>query len=421
MKKVITFLGTNRQPTQYSLSNQIFSGDVFAQALRQFLEFDQMLVFVTERARSEVYPVLRALEDDRIIPVDIPIGETPGEMWDIFEKLTSQIDDNDEVTFDITHGLRSIPFLVFLAAAFLKSARQVSIKSIYYGAFELRKGPQSDPGPAPIVDLSEFVTLLDWLNASEQFRRFGNASELVSQLHKAKPDSDRLRVDETAREPNKRISQAADALENVSRSLRLILPDQVMQASKRVQKSLDAATEAIGQWARPFTVLSQQVKDSYMTLALANPRKTQNLLPSLECERRIIQWYLERDLLIQAVTVAKEWLISWSAIHAGHDNLYHRDIREEVEDVLRKASKERQKNRGSFRNQQFSTGRRLCDIPSVHNVLNLWSQLGDVRNTLLHAGKRPDQRSAETLETQAVQLCQQINELLLPDESELSE
>ena len=93
MKKVITFLGTKRQPTQYSLNDQMFSGDVFAQALQQFLDFDQMLVFVTEKARSEVYPVLEALEDDRIIPVDIPIGETPSEMWDIFEKLTSQIDE----------------------------------------------------------------------------------------------------------------------------------------------------------------------------------------------------------------------------------------------------------------------------------------------------------------------------------------
>ena len=90
MKKVITFLGTKRQATQYSLGNQIYTGDVFAQALRQFLEFDQMLVFVTARARSEVYPVLEALGDDRIIPVDIPIGENADEMWDIFEKLTSK-------------------------------------------------------------------------------------------------------------------------------------------------------------------------------------------------------------------------------------------------------------------------------------------------------------------------------------------
>ena len=185
MKKVITFLGTKRQATQYSLGNQIYTGDVFAQALRQFLEFDQMLVFVTARARSEVYPVLEALGDDRIIPVDIPIGENADEMWEIFEKLTSQIDDGDEVSFDITHGLRSIPFLVFLAAAFLKSAKQVTIEGIYYGASELRQDSEGNSRPAPIIDLSEFVTLLDWLNASEQFREFGNASELARQLRQA--------------------------------------------------------------------------------------------------------------------------------------------------------------------------------------------------------------------------------------------
>ena len=407
MKKVITFLGTNPRSTQYSLGDQIYTGDVFAQALRQFLEFDQMLVFVTERARSEVYPVLEALGDDRIIPVDIPIGENADEMWDIFDKLTSQIDDGDEVSFDITHGLRSIPFLVFLAATFLKSAKQVSIKRIYYGAFELRKGSQENPGPAPIIDLSELITLLDWLNASEQFMKFGNASELARQLRKAGTEAS--------------LEKAAVTLEKVSRSLRLILPDQVMEASHELEKSLMNAEEAIKQSARPFSVLLKQVTDSYFPFALPNPRGKKSLINGLQIERQMIQWYLDRNLVIQAVAVAREWLISWGALYAGHTSIYDwKKTREPVENAFNEAARgtaslglEYRKANGEFifENHCLSTGE------ASHR---LFSELGDVRNTLLHAGKNLNERSAVELERRARKLCKLIEELPLPSGSEMS-
>ena len=407
MKKVITFLGTKRQATQYSLGNQIYTGDVFAQALRQFLEFDQMLVFVTARARSEVYPVLEALGDDRIIPVDIPIGENADEMWEIFEKLTSQIDDGDEVSFDITHGLRSIPFLVFLAAAFLKSAKQVTIEGIYYGASELRQDSEGNSRPAPIIDLSEFVTLLDWLNASEQFREFGNASELARQLRQA------------GTEPS--LGNAAKALEKVSRSLRLILPDQAMEASYELERSLEDAAEAIKQSARPFSVLSKQVTNSYAPLALPNPRGKKSLINGLQIERQMIQWYLDRNLVIQAVAVAREWLISWGALYAGHTSIYDwKKTREPVENAFNEAARgtaslglEYRKANGEFifENHCLSTGE------ASHK---LFSELGDVRNTLLHAGKNLNERSAVELERRARKLCKLIEELPLPSGSEKS-
>ena len=401
--KIITFLGTNPKPTEYSLDGQIYTGDVFAQALRQFLEFDKMFVFVTKEAKEKSFPVLEALDDKRIVPVDIPIGENAEEMWQIFEELTSKIDDKDEVSFDITHSLRSIPFLVFLAAAFLKSAKQVKIKGIYYGAFELQQDSQGNPRPAPIIDLSEFVSLLDWLNASEQFRRFGNASQLADRLRRAGSDPS--------------LEHASKALEKVSRSLRLILPDQAMEASHALEKSLVNATEAIKQSARPFSVLSKQVIESYAPLAQEAPRNRRNLLHSLQCERKIIQWYLKRDLLVQAVTIAREWVISWCMVHAHFKDLYDLDSRVEVGDTLGRAAKT---DPIFISLHGFSTGRNLMDVPAIKQAIRLWPELTGVRNTLDHAGKNRNQRSAVALEKRARKLCKLIEELPLPSESEMS-
>ena len=201
-------------------------------------------------------------------------------------------------------------------------------------------------------------------------------------------------------------------LEKVSRSLRLILPDQAMEASHALEKSLENATEAIKQSARPFSVLSKQVTNSYAPFALPNPRGKKSQIDSLEIERQMIQWYLDRNLVIQAVAVAREWLISWGAVYAGHTSLYDwKTTREPVENAFNEASRgtaslglELRKASGKFifENHCLSTGE-----PSH----KLFSELGDVRNTLLHAGKNLNEHSAVELERRARKLCKLIEEL----------
>jgi hypothetical protein len=52
MRKVITFLGTSPRETTYSYKGGTYRGRAFGEALCQFLDFDQMLVFVTEEAST---------------------------------------------------------------------------------------------------------------------------------------------------------------------------------------------------------------------------------------------------------------------------------------------------------------------------------------------------------------------------------
>lgn len=420
MRKIITFLGVRPQLTEYSYQGQVFSGQVFAEALSQFVEFDQMLVFTTDAARENTWPVLERLQDERIKPITILTGETSVEMWGIFEAITNEVDDKDTVIFDITHSLRSIPFLVFLAAAFLRSAKHVRIEAIYYGAFELQRDSNGNVyRPAPVIELSEFVSLIDWLNASNYFVNSGNAAALTHQLREARPDFVLQREDPTIRRHSLQLTQAAKALDHVSRSLRLILPDQAMQASEELQGTLGAATSAIEQWARPFTILAQQVSNAYAPLALAHPRTSENLISSMNRERQMVQWYLNRNLLVQAVAVAREWLVSWGLLQAGYSNPYDRDKRQEIEQVFGRANGQRQKERGAFDDHIFETGVRLHKIPGLTKVLDLYNQLGEVRNTLLHAGKRLSTQSAEDLEKSVIRLCQRLFELPLTEQEEV--
>ena len=93
MVKVITFLGKVARQTNYSYQGNIYPGRVFAEALRQFVDYDKMLVFTTPAALETTYPLLVALGDARIQHVDIPDGRTGAEMWQIFNQLTGVVED----------------------------------------------------------------------------------------------------------------------------------------------------------------------------------------------------------------------------------------------------------------------------------------------------------------------------------------
>ncbi len=414
MKKVITFLGIRPQLTKYQYQGQVYEGHVFAEAIRQFSDFDLMLVFVTKEALTNSYPALAALQDERIVPIQIPTGENSAEMWATFEAITEAVDKEDSVIFDITHSLRSIPFLVFLAAAFLKSAKQVKIEAIFYGAFELQKDAQGNSRPAPVIELSEFVSLLDWMNASEQFIKLGDAKALVEQLRKTKPSYQLQQHNQTVKMQSISLSNAATALEKVSRALRLILPDRAMEASEDLQGHLVAATDAMMTWARPFSVLSQQVLQAYAPLALSHSRDAKNLVASLNRERYLIKWYLERNLLAQAIATAREWLITWGLLQAGYDNPYEKTVRREVEEAFNHANKQRQNSAGHFDDYCFTTAIHLTTIPAIGKALDLYASIADLRNTLMHAGKRESKIPTDKLERNAMKFCEQLHELPMP-------
>lgn len=396
MRKVITFLGTFPKPTHYLHQQKEYEGQVFGEAIYQFANFDEMLVFVTEQAKAKAWPVMAALNDDRIKPVDIPTGETAAEMWATFEQLTQVVEEKDTVIFDITHGLRSIPFLVFLAAAFLKSAKAVTIEAVYYGAFELQKDAQGQPRPAPVIDLSEFVTLLDWTIATDRFTRFGDASNLVKLLRDGKPDGPLMGKDLEARALGNALKKAANAIENVSLTLRLTRPLETMKASQTLVDTLADVQEIIKNDAPPFGLLADEISGTYREFALAQPQERAHWHTNLQIQLDMIQWYLEREQIVQAVTLAREWLVSLLLYHFGGQSLVdHRAEREPVENALNNVAEQQKPNPRPPLDSSYNDA--LRQLPQHQELGKIWSSLIDLRNDIAHAGMNPQPTDANKL------------------------
>lgn len=418
--KLLTFLGAGEAyETTYVLPDgRSHTAPYCGVALARFHPDSDMRVFVTGKARAKHLDAFTAQVEDHVaslLPVDIPDGRDEAEMWGIFQAVVAQVEPDDTVIFDITHGYRSLPFLSFLAAAYLRVARNMKLEAVYYGNFEARD-QSSTPHRAPVIDLTRFVDLLDWTVAADRFVRQGDAQDLADRLRALRPDYQVQQRDPAAKQTSLLLSNAAGEMTRVSQALQLLRPAETMEAIAALPGKLDALREVTLLGTLPFGLISERVKTEYGPLALAAEAQQATPVEALRIERDMIQWHLGRGQYVQAVGLGREWLVTWMLLHAGFDDPLDGDTRNEVERTITTANKERQSQHGPFGDHTFSTGMKLRKIPQAATALDLYNTLGDLRNDIMHAGKRHNPTPAKELAEGVNKHCLRLFELPLPGE-----
>ena len=420
---IITFLGTflKAEPTEYAYCDERgesvqAKGFVFAQALVQLFEYDRMLVCMTADAETKVWKRLRSerlapeLDDDRVQAVPIKTGNDTAEMWDIFMTIAREIEVGETVIFDITHGLRSLPFLVFLFAAYLKSAKGVKIKGIYYGALELTKDNLT-----PVIDLSEFVEMLDWLTASERFIEMGDGGALARLL--------RSKV----RRGDKTLRKAADEIEAVSSGLVLARPLETMKASAKLGQLLAAAAGEIGLRAKPFALLQEQVANAYGQFAFPVSINedavsfSQKIGLTLGQQLMMINWYREKGQIIQAVALSREWGVSVFVRYFNLENVAKIKIKDKYETsraiiesalaALASSVSSREKTIPSWSNEWVPL---IQEMKNERSIAEFWDLLTSLRNDLAHSGMRENAMKAKDIKGKMDKIYEGLEQIIKP-------
>ncbi|MCS6883827.1 MAG: TIGR02221 family CRISPR-associated protein [Acidobacteriota bacterium] len=390
-KKLISFLGINKyEETTYKLplSDQSVKTRFFVEAAAEYCSPDEILVFATKEAKDKNgNKLIQTLTKYHLQLVDIPPGKNEDELWKIFELLVSKLNERDEVYFDITHSFRSIPIFVLLASEFLRVAKSIEVKGILYGAFEAKEGEI-----VPTFDLSPFAEMLNWVTATDIFIKYGDSIELANILSKLKNKAWRERKGTSENSPRK-MERLANTLENLSRCLRLMRPLEIKSPAELLEKNLEEVKEETAVWAKPFTVLLTKVKQKYDELVVPSP---------LEAQRRLIFWYEEHGHLVQAIALAREWIVSLACelTNIPSDEVKERGKVEKV--VNRFAIEQRNKKTGSDTNIPCDEKlyEAFSNLPQAKEIASLWNEISDLRNNVSHCGMRQDRGEAEGIEKQ---------------------
>lgn len=320
MVTLFTVVGAGKyEPMVYTLKGKKSLEVLYAPiALLELLDLSEkvdVVVFLTDEAQREHGEALRKEVEGRgheFKPVQIPKGSTEDEIWEIFKTASQQLAVKGSLVLDITHGLRSIQFLLLGAVVFLKEIKGVDLKSVYYGAYEVRN---KTDGTEPIFDLTPLVDMIEWAHAVRTFSKYGHAGDIGVLLANLQDAAHRRRISgETAR----LLKTLGARLEDISKSLAQGLPLELGFTANRLT-NLDQSKleEELDRFAFPAKLILPTLMSSYRKFAIEQVRdrgqwKKELILDERELERqaKVVNWYLDRNQTDMALRMVREWMVN---------------------------------------------------------------------------------------------------------------
>ncbi|MCL6535206.1 MAG: TIGR02221 family CRISPR-associated protein [Armatimonadetes bacterium] len=372
--KLITFLGTtDYHQVNYRWNDQTYEATFVQEAFVHWLKPEVTCVLLTEEARAKHWDKLsqKLQGHTQTIEIDIPDSKSEAKLWQIFTAISNAVHEGDEIAFDITHSFRSLPMIALLTIAYLKQVKGVKVQYVLYGAYEAR-----DDRGAPVFDLTPFADLLDWLAAAKMFMATGNSSELGQLIKDVQDAAHRNKSAYTENLPLA-LKNFGAALEEVSDDLLLArVPNLPKSVNNLIEKQKRARSE-VSQWTPPLTLLLDKIAAAYAPFQD----------DSLPTQAALIRWYLDQNHIVQAMTLAREWVVSYHLHKEGKD---WRDAKER---------------------------KRMEDQLNINKALKearLWSEIITIRNDLAHCGfgrAEGQVRSAASIRQNAEEVVKQIEQL----------
>jgi len=370
MLKLVTFAGTgNYRPATYTWGGFALGTPYLGQALATWFQPEEILVVLTPTAeRHDNWQRLQAaVPGARALRIPEPGSESA--LWEIFRGLSEAITPQDEIILDVTHGFRALPLIALASASYMQTLTGARIRHILYGAYEA----QDAAGRCPVFDLSLFLQLQEWTLAASTLQNTGDARPFARLLSGIQNDWQTGRGKGEGVALPTRLKAAGAALDSLSKALVLTRPDEIARVLPDLFRRLEQAGDQLERWAAPFSQALTVINETYSALAGG----------TLKSEFALIQWYAERGHTVQAVTLAREWLVSCTAAHLGFTGLRRRSDRELVEKMLNHAAIRRTEEIQGTPSPLLPA---FDALPCAEVLEKTWARVRDLRNDLAHCG-----------------------------------
>lgn len=397
-RKYLAFLGTNKYEECYYVfkdSDRIrcrFVQEALTQILcANWTPADRILIFTTAEAKQKNWDSsadwVGLNERFQALPlpcpfqqIDIPDGDSEDALWKIFESVFGQLQDGDEIVFDITHAFRSLPMLAIIILNYARFVKQCSLSGIYYGAFEaIGSNARSLPieqRNAPVFDLTPFVSVLDWTVGIDRFLNTGDASA-ISALTRENIQP-LLTASRGQNHHAQTLRYMAQSLENFAQNSATCRGKDLSSSALLVRRNIEQAIQASRQIAMPLQPLLEKMQRRFQPY-----REDRRLLNLFE----IVKWCQEHQLIQQGLTILEESILTelCRQLEGDPDDIEFRHaISAGIAAIARKSPEYDAEFHAKYRDRLNLEQLRPL-LPSK-NFVNAFERLRRARNDINHSG-----------------------------------
>ena len=276
--------------------------------------FDKRYILCTKSAKEKHYDSLVRELGYNFEAVDISEDITEKGIWEIFQQIYDVLNENDEIVFDITHSFRFMPMLGITLLQMAKFLKNVKVKKVFYGAFEMSRLSKNINGEeikeAPIIDITSFSMLQDWILAGYTLVNTGRAEE-IEKL--AKNDlTPILKESKGKNEEARNFRKIADKIQQMTLNFRTNRGNEIITAHemKEINESVKEIKES--NLLKPFKLVIENI---YSDTKKFEYKNEENIIYS-------IQWCIDKDLIQQGMTMLQEGITTLVLKEIGKENKY---------------------------------------------------------------------------------------------------
>jgi CRISPR-associated Csx2 family protein len=327
--------------------------------------------------------------------VEIESSQDEEANWQLFDAMLQEIKEGDQIFFDITHSFRSIPFVALIVLNYARLVKKASIGKIMYGLFEQMGNPREvDNIPpekriAPIVDMTNMATLLDWTNGVDQFIRTGDASK-IKQL--TSEEVGKVFRDQSSkleeRQQMAELRKLADKLDLVGKSLQTCRSLRITEEVKKLRSQLYQVRELETDAIKPLIPLLDEMEKKYEAF-------TEDELDNYFV---MAKWCEENRLIQPGLTLLQENCITaiCKTFNVDQTDIEKRlDINSAIRILLERIPKEKWRVRDvSFVEEMINK------LQPYREWLKPFNVITEYRNDINHAGASANAREAKILYNQ---------------------
>lgn len=402
-KVFISFLGTsNYVQTIYNISGTNSKPVRFVQEALldnmgfNFSDEDKILIFYTElseklnwkdngqdRVNEDIEKIgLESILKSKsywknVESVKIDEGFSETEIWNIFDKVYSKLQEGDEIYFDVTHAFRSIPLFSVVLFNYSRFMKHTVLKKVMYGAFEklgpayLVKQMSVEERIAPVIDLSSMIQLQDLTQIASNLLEYGKIGLIANVFE-----------DNT----HKKIGQIVRKISKESRDI-----EEYIITNREKQIKDGAFVNSIS--SNIQTVLKKEdVTMPQKELLLKLQEKVSCFKENGGIKNIIaaIDWAIQYDMIQQAYTMAEELIITLGTMKYKNCNPYDDDVkwRNFISGIFAvRATDIQEKKFDRELADDVSFTLEMLKKDDVLNVRKAYSVLAGNRNILSHAKK----------------------------------
>ena len=344
-------------------------------------KFDKKFVLCTPSAKNTHYNSLVNEIGHSFEAVNISEDMSEKGIWEIFQQIYDILNENDEVVFDITHSFRFMPMLGITLLQMAKFLKNIKVKKVFYGAYEPNKF-KNGITEFPLVDLTSFSMLQDWILAGYTLVNTGRAEE-IEKL--AKNDlTPILKESKGKNEEARNFRKIADKIQQMTLNFRTNRGNEIIAAleMKNINESVKKVKES--SLLKPFKLLIENI---YSDTKKFKYRNEENIIYN-------IQWCIDKDLIQQGMTMLQEGITTLILKEIGESDKYKDiNVRGEISKILQKLNNPKKEE--NIEKIKSELEKKILNVKKINELSKIFADISGIRNDINHAGFRPSPLDAK--------------------------